>query len=152
RGGNNLVNVLATTSSLRVNTARSDTVHLGNARAGVQDLQGPVAINNQLAGTTLIVDDGADSRARTGTLSASDAGGLITGLAPATITYASQALNSLRVTAGSANDSLLVPSTLAGFPITLDSSGGSDTITVGNAQHGVQDIRGPLTVLNSQGF
>jgi hypothetical protein len=130
----------------------TDTVNIGNndnLSHGVQDIQGRVHVKNGPWYTSLNVNDGFDPAARTATLSVTGGGlGQIAGLAPALISYVPGDLNALNVTTGLGDDVVRVQSTAAGFPVTLDSHGGADTVRVGNSTNGVQSILGTLNVFN----
>jgi Ca2+-binding RTX toxin-like protein len=153
-----------------------DTVNVGNA-GSVQGIVGNLAVQNPSGRTTLNVDDSADTTDKAVTISAPDITGLapgliggesvpvvhvpiretdITGLAPATVTYESLVtqggVTSVEVRGGSGADTVNVLSTAAGMGVTIDGggspSGRPDRVAVGNAQRGVQDIRGGLHVVN----
>jgi hypothetical protein len=123
-----------------------DRVRLGNPVNGVQDIQGPVTLEN-VAG--IQVDDSADRGARTVVLDSvtfdRSAYGRISGLAPAPIQYRYGDTGSVTVDTGSPGATVNVLST--GVPTTLIGNGPS-TANVGNSAHGVQDILAPLTITN----
>jgi hypothetical protein len=72
----------------------ADTVNVGDSN-GVQDILGPVILTNPLNFTTAVVDDSADTTARTATVVSSSGYDTITGLAPATISTVDGDIQSL---------------------------------------------------------
>jgi hypothetical protein len=154
--GGDVVNVLSTAPNVLItlDACANDTVNVGNTTHGVQDIRGPVYLNNKVHfglgpyKSVLNVNDCGDTTARTATLSASNVLGKIEGLAQATISYSPASLSALNVTTGGGDDTVNVLSTAPSFPVTLNSWAGHDTVNVGNSLDGVQDVRGPLTVLN----
>ena len=146
--GNDVVNILSTGSLFNLNSSGGqDTINLGNA--GSVASIGAVNIQNMHGSDTIIVNDSADTVARTVTLSTFASGGAnwgaITGLAPAAIDYKYADTSSVSITTGSGNDTVNVHGT--GTVTTLSSSGGNDTVNVGNAGS-VQGILGDLTIQN----
>jgi hypothetical protein len=147
-----------------------DLINVGDG-TGVQDINGPLVIESNVADSdTLNLNDQADGRARTVTVTNTT----VSGLAPADITYGptSPPLNitpppneffvgALNINSGKGGDTFNVQSTqtddlvflsprhLFDFTTTTTiTSGGADTVTVGDA-NGVQDIKGPLVVNNN---
>jgi len=150
--GVDTVNVQSTAGPLSIFSTGgggSDTVNVGNA-GSVQGILGAVTVTNLVSFTRLNLDDSSDPDPRSVTLSASGLTGILSGLAPAPIDYATTAVNSLNVRGGSGGNTftitaLLVPTTLdtgSGgdtvhvlgtiAPLTID-SGGGDTITISNS-------------------
>jgi hypothetical protein len=149
--GVDTVNVQSTAGPLSIVSAGGgglDIVNIGNA-GSVQGILGSVTVTNPVSFTRLNVDDSSDPNPRSVNLSASGLIGIISGLAPAPIDYATTAINSLTVRGGTGGNTLtitalLVPTTLATgsggdtvhvlgsvAPLTID-SGGGDTITLRN--------------------
>jgi hypothetical protein len=106
----NVVNVLSTAAGVTTTVtdtkgyadqgnAPHDTVNVGNAADGVQDISGTLWVQNQAGTTALTVDDSSDPAGRRVTLTNS----AVTGLAPAPINYQGSALSALAVTTGSPN-------------------------------------------------
>jgi hypothetical protein len=163
-----VVNVESTAANVvtYLDTCVDDTVNIGNTMHGVQDILGPVHINNDDRPppgpwsrphpgrsylSKLNVNDSGDPGAPTATLSPSGPMGQIAGLAPAPIDYTVSSLSALTVITGGGDDTVTVQSTASHIPVLLDSSGGNDTVNVGDGTHGVQDINGELTVQNGAG-
>jgi tetratricopeptide (TPR) repeat protein len=147
--GADTVNVSSTAPNIAVTLDSSgggDTVNVGNATNGVQSLLGLLKVNNSFGSSKLVVDDSADTTARTLGLSTNGQTGLIDGLAPAVITYSASGVNSLSLTTGKGSDSVFVDSTVANAPVTLNSSGGADMVEVGSLLNGLLGIFGPVNV------
>jgi hypothetical protein len=156
-GGGDVFNVLSTTAGAPVTIDGGpgvDTVNLGNTTNGVQSLLGPVTVahSNPNGHANLNVNDGADSAGRTVTMSVNGSLGTIVGLAPTTITYNIFNLPSYGITAGRAADVFNVLSTPSFEETACNSSGGADTINVGNTSNGMQSILGSLLVQNTPSF
>ncbi len=58
----------------------------------------------------------------------------------------------LTLTTGSAADTVNVPSTYPGQPVLINSSGGQDTVNLGNSGNGVQSIRAQVQIHNDPSF
>jgi hypothetical protein len=99
-----------------------DTVDVGDA-GSVSDILGPVTVGK--SGTPsvsdLIVDDSSDTASHTMTLAGGANSSTLIGLAPATITYANGALNSLTVDTGPAGEQTLIVDFSAGNPVPIPS-------------------------------
>jgi hypothetical protein len=146
--GNDVVNILSTGPKFNLSSSSGqDTINVGNA-SSVGSI-GAVNIQNIHGSDTIIVNDSADTVARTVTLSTFVSGGAnwgsITGLAPGAIDYRYAGRGAVNITTGSGNDTVNVHGT--GTVTTLSSSGGNDTVNVGNAGS-VQGILGDLTIQN----
>jgi hypothetical protein len=154
-GSGATVDVLATGVSTTLVGHGPTTVNAGNS-GSVQDILGALDIENPPRFTTLNVDDSVDPTGRAATLttflgSGGSAFGLITGLAPAPISY-KQADTSSPVTidGGSGADTFAVPS-LPVQAIDLNTGDGDDTVvlltTVGglvvDGQGGTNTLIGP---------
>jgi hypothetical protein len=130
------VDILSTPAGVltTVDTAANDAVNVGNPAHGVQDILGPVYLNNVNTAyggpfqSNLRVDDSGDLAGQAATLSVTGPLGQIAGLAPALISYTSASLSALTVTTGSGNDAIFAASTAVGVPVTLFNSGGQDTL------------------------
>jgi hypothetical protein len=149
-----LGHILLGTTTTFINSHGSDTINVGDAH-GAQDIQGQLVVNGFLDNTTLNLNDQADSKARTVTITQSS----VTGLAPAEIDYTS--CGAVTLSDGSGGDTVGVQSTagpliakvgfitiLLGTTTTTLNSNGKDTINVGDAG-GVQDIQGQLVIKGS---
>jgi Ca2+-binding RTX toxin-like protein len=146
----------------------SATATISNA-GSVQSILGPVTVLNSGGGTSsigLTVDDSKDATGRTATLSNTQ----LTGLSPATITFAN--LNVLTVNGGTGgntftvtntppaittnlntgtnNDTVFVQGTAAGTTLNIDGQGGTDSVTLGNAGS-TAAILGSVNVKNTGG-
>ena len=110
--GNEIFNILATNLPTTITGNGTDTVTLGNTSNGVQGITSPVLVTDPPGGdfANVTVYDNPDTTARTATVSNTS----ITGLAPATISYAPQDLSSIfpRVRCGPA--SKLIPAEIRG--------------------------------------
>jgi hypothetical protein len=152
---------LDTTNVLRSQKAVSidgggnhDVVNVGNA-GSVQDIQGPLTIENPPSFTTINVDDSADTVARkvtvdVFTVNGDSSFGRITGLAPAAIDFENFDTSSVSITTGTGADIVKVLRTET--TINLDSAGGHDVVNVGNNALGVQSILGTLNIENAPSF
>ena len=151
--GSDVVNVSAVGSPTNLSTSGgNDTVNVGGA-GNVGNVFAPLTIQNAHGLDTIVVNDSADTAARTATLSTFVSGGAnwgaITGLAPAAIDYKYASTGAVNITTGSGGDVVNVLTT--GVPTGLSTSGGVDTVNVGNAGS-VQGILGALTVRNPPSF
>jgi hypothetical protein len=140
--GKDAVNVQETFGPLNVNGENgTDTVILGSLAPSLggtlANITGPVSVANTKGTTALTVDDSGDSSPKTAVTITS---GSITGLAPATISYAN--LSSLTVRGGSGGNTFSVQSTPAST--TLDSGTGNDAVNV-------QGTVNPLAIQGQQG-
>jgi hypothetical protein len=101
--GSNVVNVLSTPSGLRtrlIGHSPTTTVNVGNSTDGVQEIRGSLEIRDTAGLAVLVVDDSANTMGRTATLSVNGAFGVISGLAPANITYLTAEVGWLVVNGG----------------------------------------------------
>ena len=107
------------------------TVNVGLA-GSTQAILSPVNISNPPSLNSIVVDDSADSTARTVTVtSASASTGKISGLAPADITYEYFDTSDLTINGGSGGNTITVNETaLAPFTTTLNSGTGGDAVNV----------------------
>jgi hypothetical protein len=128
--GVDTVNVQSTAGPLFILSAGGDgfdTVNVSNA-GSVQGILGAVTVTNPLSFTRLNVDDSSDPNPRSVTLSASGIVGMISGLAPAPIHYATTAINSLTVRGGTGGNTFMITALLV--PTALDTGSGGDTVNV----------------------
>jgi hypothetical protein len=102
------VNVLATgvlgsaATLILMGNSNQTTVNVGNAMNGVQDIWGPLLVQNSVAaGTALNIDDCADTLNRNVTESLVDDIAGIAGLAPASISFGAADVGTLGITTGS---------------------------------------------------
>jgi hypothetical protein len=150
--GNDTINVQATGVGTSLSSAGGhETVNVGNG-GSVQGIQGALTVQNPPDFDTINVDDSADTAGRNVTLSTFISGGAnwgtITGLAPAAINYKDADASTVNVTTGSGNDTVSVRAT--GTNTNLGSSGGRDTVNVGNAGT-LQGILAALFIQNPHG-
>src|SRR5581483_951882 len=107
------------------------------AAGSVQGVQGTLNVENPASLNALVVDDSADSAARTVTLSTfapnpsdsegnNDPWGAISGLAPAAINYEYADTAGVTISSGTAGDTFNVGAT--GVPTTINTGGGADTV------------------------
>ena len=123
-GGNDTVNVLATVpvSILTINgEGGNDLVTLGSA-GNAQGIVGDVSVYNSGGATNLVVDDSADTVARTVTAS----GTQLIGLNPGGVAYGT-GVTTLLAKAGTANDTFNV-TPVANIAFNLDGGAGADTL------------------------
>ncbi len=147
-GGVDTVNVRATTTALAINTTTgpggggNDVVNVGNA-GSVQGILGAVSVFNRFSYTRLNLDDSADAADRTVTLQAGIDAGVITGLAPAPISYGTLSVNALTVTGGSGTNVYTVLGLAASLGTTLNTGTGVDAVNVAYLDSGPLTIHTP---------
>jgi serine protease len=167
--GNDTFNVLSTAAGVTTlvnGRAGSKTVTVGSA-GSVQNVQGPLSLNNTGGNIGVQLDDSTDAGSRTATVTA----GSIVGLSPGAISVAS--LRSLRIDEGTGSNTVTIAGTPTGVPVQLNTGTGSnvasvqgtgsgstltvqgqsavDTVVAGGPS-GVQNIAGPVNVANSNGI
>jgi hypothetical protein len=137
-GGSNTVNVLNTRAGIpvRIIGGGSDTVNVGSG-GSVQGIVGALYVENPPWYTTLNIDDSSDQAARTVTLSTftppgDSPWGSITGLSPAAISYEYADTSSVHLITGPGANTIDVLATGFGVPTYLSSSGGTETVNVGD--------------------
>jgi hypothetical protein len=145
--------VFSTTTTINSNAV--DTINVGDQN-GVQDIEGSLTINAPFPQDTLNINDQGDASGQKATITST----AVTGLAPATISFALHSLKALNITGDSSTGSntFNVQSTAAPFrfitsfgtivepTITTINSNGPDTITVGDSTNHLDGIQGALTV------
>lgn len=115
----------------------NDTVTLGDS-GSVQGITGTVSVANSNALSRLIVDDSADTTARTVTMDDTT----LHGLAPANITYDPNAIGDVggaagfTVSCGSGGNHFTINNTIFGATTTLNTGAGNDTVTEVSAAAG----------------
>ncbi len=149
------VNVLSTFTNQPVilnSNGGNDTVNVGNGTNGMQSINAWVEVNNTPAFTTLNLNNGASSVARTAYVDSISAVGrtFISGLAPELVSANNADMLAINLTTGSAADTVNV--TRNSEALTLNSSGGLETVKLGSIENGVQLITGSVTVLNSPSY
>jgi Calpain family cysteine protease len=147
------VDVLATGTTTNITSSGgADVINVGST-GSVQGILGRLYLQNSPSHDTVNVYDSADTTARTATLNTYTSGaynwGSITGLAPATINYKYNETGSVNLTTGTGADIVDVLAT--GVTTNITTSGGIDTINVGNAGS-VQGIFGALYLQNPPDF
>jgi hypothetical protein len=145
------VNVLATGVTTNLSSGGgNDTVNVGNA-GNTQGILSNLIIQNPHGRDTVNVNDSADTTARLVGLSTNGANqGVISGLTPVSfIEYSYAGTSSVNITTGSGNDTVEVFQT--GIATNLSTSGGADTINVGNFGN-LQGILGAVTIQNPPNF
>jgi hypothetical protein len=148
--GNDTIEVNGTGVTTNLNTSGGhDTIDVGQDDTGVQDVRGILNIRNAHNVDTIVLDDSVDTVARTATQNTFVSGGAnwgsVTGLAPAAINYSYGNTTSVAIETGMGNDTINVLAT--GVETDLSSSGGRDTVNVGNAGS-LQGIHGVLNIQN----
>jgi len=145
--GLNLVYVQATNVPTNLITDGLQWVMVGN-QGSVQNINGPINLGGS---SYLTVDDSRDKSGRTATLSTVSIddgfihGGIISGLAPASIEYLYTDTKFVDITTGSGTNTVDVLGT--GVPTTLINDLGQENVYVGNAAS-LSGIQGILTVQN----
>jgi hypothetical protein len=140
------VNVFATgVPTLLSTSGGQDIVNVGNF-GNTLGIRGALTIQNPSSTDTVNVNDSADTTPRfVGIGNDGPTFGEIGGLSFAPIEYSYSGTSVVNITTGSAADTVNVVQT--GAPTLLSSSGGRDTVNVGNAGS-VQGILGALTIQN----
>ena len=124
------IDVRATVVPVSISQAQITVVNVGDAN-GVQDIRAPLVVAAAQNSTQMNLDDTGDPTAREIVLNSSDR---ISGLAPADITCVpsdprGQTI-AFKIITGSGSDNVNVQGLAAGL-LTLDNSGGHDTISLG---------------------
>jgi hypothetical protein len=141
--GSNTVNVTDVVRPLTLyGNSNNTAVNVGNAHS-MAGIQNTLTVHNLPSYTDLTLDDGADTAARTVTLTSTG----VTGLSPGAIRFLYNDLKSLTILGGSGSNTYNVNST-PGNPVytgtTLNTGGGVDTVNVRAAGT-------PLTVTTTTG-
>jgi RTX calcium-binding nonapeptide repeat (4 copies) len=100
-----------------------DTVYVGDGVSGLRRIQGKLSVTNPPSYSTLIVDASGDTAGR----SAIFAPGLITGLAPAGVSYVPSDVKAIGLVGGAGNDTFHEVATTPGVPVIIDGGGGANT-------------------------
>lgn len=166
------ITVQSTAAPLALNGGGSTAiVTIGNS-SSVQAINAPVALQDPGGEMFLLVDDSADAITRNVVITS----GSITGLAPATMSYAENDLASLAVDGSKASSSYAINGTPASLLRTVTTSlnggpnadfvqvertsaeasltvngGGSDTVHIGDAFDSVQSILGSVSIEGTSG-
>ena len=102
-----------------------DTVYVGDVNGRVDGIQGSLNLTNPPNyDKPLVVDDSSDPKGRSVTVSP----GLITGLTPGDITYATSDVGAINLLAGTGADTFHVLGGLASAPLTIDGGTGANTL------------------------
>ena len=101
-----------------------DTVYVGDGVSGLSRLKGTLVLTNSAGPSNLIVDASGATDGRSATISP----GLIQGLAPADIKYATAEVSTISLTGGSGADTFGVVGTIPRNPVSIDGGGGADTV------------------------
>jgi hypothetical protein len=127
----------------------ADAVNFGSA-TGVQNIFSPIHVHNTPSHSVLAISDAGDATGRsvvfTGTGTTTTGTSSVSGMAPAVIDWNNNDVTSIALTSGNGVDNVAVQVNIR--PLTVDTSGGTDTITVGDG-NGLQDITGSLFLTNS---
>jgi hypothetical protein len=147
--GADTVNVLATTGQLTVHGQGLMTANLGN-HGSVQNINGFVTLDNPPSWTTINVDDSADPTGRTAYVWGTSYG-VISGLAPAWISFIYSDTSSVTVRTGTGGNTVDVWDTGVTTNIVGNAFAYLDHVNVGY-QGNVQGIRGTLNISNPPGW
>lgn len=132
--------VLGTTLQYDGTGGASATANLGGGPNGMQSLLGQVTLTGLNGGRWLVnADDTADTTPRTLTLT----DGLLTGLAPANITWTTGQVGGITVNTDTAGGNTVnIPGPLTTLLTTFigHSTGADDALTIGNAANGASEI------------
>jgi hypothetical protein len=152
--GHDAVNITKTTGTLWVrNDGGNDTVVLGSAAPATSGgttaaIQGEVkVVGNPAGSTSVVMDDSADTIARTVYMLSGDVQGLA---GYGHINYTGS-IRAVTVNCGVATNTIDVWGTQAGTVTTLNAGTGNDTINVGNGANTLDDIQGALYVNGQAG-
>jgi acrosin len=162
-GGADTVNVQTIAAATTVNSSGNSQINLGTTAPATGGVLSGIAAAFTLTGAgtdTLTADDGGDTLASTGTLSATALHGL--GLASAGVTYSGlagfnlnlgSATNTLTITNTAANTATRVTGGTASDNITLQNDAGLTTILsgAGNDQINVQGINAATSITTGAG-
>jgi hypothetical protein len=142
-GGNSL-SVLNTSSAVAITSPGTIVIgSTGNSGGTIAAVTGPVTLTGD--GTdSLLIQDVADTTARTGTLSASQ----LT-LGPAVVNYTGAA--TLAISLGRSGDGFTINNTNAATPVTLNGGTGTDTLSVGTDASSVAINAGSATSIINVG-
>jgi Matrixin len=133
------------------NSGGNDIINIGSLFAtGLQQITGPITIDNTPALSVLTIDDTGNSSARTANIDEVGGYNTISGLAPALIRFDSSDVSAATIRTGSGADTVNI--LRSDEVLTVTSSGGGDFVNVGNPTTGVQDITEALTVTNPTNF
>ena len=155
--GTDLVAVWRSGAHTTFNSAGGmDVVNVGNATDGVQSIHATLQIRNTPNFTQLMLDNSADTTARTATIEdyvdGSDHFGRITGLAPSEINYrVIDVLTAPTVRGGSGDDTFYLRSLDAARGLVLEGSDGADAFLLGSGTNQVEPINGLTTVSGGAG-
>lgn len=149
--GNDNIVVQQTIVGTDIVSAGLATVHVG-AGGNMQGIVAPLTIENPASFSTVVLDDSADSGARTGDLSTAqiggDAWGVVSGLSPATVRFEYADTNFVTINTSGGGGTFNVQDTQK--PTTIIGKGHT-TINVGRANT-VQSIAGALSIENPASY
>lgn len=153
-GGADTVNVMDTYDRVYLNSAGGlDRVNVGNSYNGVADINFQLQVDNSPSYTTLLIDDGPNLTARTATLDTVINGSTynaLMGMSSGAVMYDSADIDQVTIRAGSGADTLNIRR--SSEVLTITNAAGNDTVNLGNPATGVQDITGPLHVMNPPAY
>jgi hypothetical protein len=131
-GSASTVNVRGTAAATEID--RAARVNVNDFFDGVQDIRGPVRIQNTPGGrTTLNVDDTSNRNGTTARQSLRDGFDIISGLAPADISYRGSQTGAVGITLGGGANTFTFENTntaSSGFTTTLTGGPGANTVNV----------------------
>lgn len=154
----NTVNVTDTYPNQQIFLASSggaDTVNIGSAAGGLQLVRANVTIQNDPSHTTLNINNGPDTTARSVIIRYAGGNfGELNGIAPANIYWDRSDISSINVTTGTAADFVTVFDNSE--TLNLNSAGGRDIVSLGHVNdvnaNGLNDMTGNITVSNTPNF
>lgn len=152
--GNDFVSIPSTFANQPIVVASAggaDTVTIGNASNGVRSIASDVQVQNDPNFTTLNINNGPDTVARTATINQFGGGfGVLSGLAPANIFWDNADIQNITVTTGIAADTLSV--LRCSERLFLKNANGVDNITLGNPTTGMAEVTGAVDVVKQVDF
>lgn len=126
----------------------SDTVNIGNSVNGVRGINADVTVYNNPSTTTLNINNGPDTGARTWNVDAVGDLGYLVGMAPARIYWDNADISSINLTCGSGLDTGQF--VISSETFNINNTGGNDIIRIGvPAAQGLQLISGQITIDNT---
>ena len=152
--GADTVNVLSTFGNQPVwiwSAGGADTVNIGSTLNGLQSIHANVTINNDPALTTLNINNGPDTGARTWNVDRVGNNGYLVGMAPARIYWDNSDIQAINLMCGSGVDTGYFVISTETFNV--NNAGADDFITLGvTAAGGMQLLSGQITIDNGPAY
>ena len=131
--------------------AGADTVNIGNGTNGIRSIDADVTIENNPSLTTLNINNGPDTGARTWNVDRVNNFGYLIGMAPARILWDNEDVASINLTCGAGVDNGQFVISTETFNV--NNAGSNDFIRIGvPAAQGLQLISGQITIDNTPAF